>query len=86
MVTKKIIGDQLLAYLQHRLTLDALTDWAEDTLLNGNYEDDAQHTSRNALTQLGLSDVKAFGLEWKDCESIMKSLGYKLEVWASDIA
>ena len=34
------------------------------------------------LAQLGLSDVKEFGLEWKDCETIMNSLGYKLEVTA----
>lgn len=86
MVTKKIIGDQLLAYLQHRLTLDELTNWAENTLLNGEYEDDTQHTSRNALAQLGLADVKAFGLEWKNCESIMESLGYRLEVRALEVA
>lgn len=86
MVTKKIIGDQLLAYLQHRLSLDELTNWAENTLMNGEYEDDAKHISRNALAQLGLADVKALGLEWKDCESIMESLGYKLEVKAMEVA
>lgn len=86
MVTKKIIGDQLLAYLQHRLSLNELTDWAENTLMNGGYEDDALHTSRNALAKLGLADVKVFGLEWKDCESIMADLGYKLEVSALEVA
>ncbi|MEO5649562.1 MAG: hypothetical protein ABIR03_06510 [Ginsengibacter sp.] len=85
MITKKMIGDQLLAYLQHRLTLEELTDWAENTLMNGLYEDDPLHTSRNALAQLGLADVKAFGLEWKDCESIMSNLGYKLEVRALEV-
>ncbi len=85
MITKKIIADQLLAYLQHRLALDELTNWAENTLMEGNYEDDTEHTMRNALAQLGLSDVKAFGLEWKDCEAIMNSLGYKLEVTASEV-
>jgi hypothetical protein len=86
MVTKKIIGDTLLAYLQHRLTLEELTNWAENILMSGEYEDDAKHTSRNALALLGLADVKAFGLEWKDCESIMESLGYKLEVRALEVA
>lgn len=86
MITKKNISDQLLAYLQHRLSLDGLTNWAENSLMHGEYEDDAKHTSRNALAQLGLADVKAFGLEWKDCESIMESLGYKLEVRALEVA
>ena len=86
MITKKIIGDHLLAYLQHRLSLDELTNWAENALMDGNYEDDTEHTLRNALAQLGLADVKAFGLEWKDCEAIMKSLGFKLEVTALEVA
>jgi len=38
------------------------------------------HTIRNSLSLLGLADVKSFGLEWKDCEAIMESLGFKLEV------
>lgn len=86
MITKKIIGHQLLAYLQHRLTLDELTAWAENVLMDGNYDDDEKHTLRHALAKLGLADVKAFGLEWKDCESIMKSLGYRLEVKALEVA
>ena len=85
MITKKIIGDQLLAYLQHRLSLDELTKWAENALMDSDYEDDDKHTLRNALAHLRLTDVKAFGLEWKDCESIMKSLGYKLEVKALEV-
>ena len=49
MITKKIIGDQLLAYLQHRLSLEELRNWAENALMNGNYEDDTEHTLHNAL-------------------------------------
>jgi hypothetical protein len=80
MITKKIIADKLLAYLQHRLPLEDLVDWSEQALLESSYEDDNFHTIRNSLSQLGLADVRAFGLEWKDCETIMEKLGYKLEV------
>ena len=62
-----------------------LTNWAENALMESEYEDDDKHTIRTALAQLGLSDVKAFGLEGKDCEAIMKSLGYKLEVKALEV-
>lgn len=86
MITKQFIAYKLLEYLQHKLSLEDLVDWAEQTLLNCNYEDDKAHTIRNTLSQLGLADVKAFGLEWKDCEAIMKSLGFKLEVKALAVA
>ena len=86
LITKKIIADQLLAYLQHRLTLEDLTNWAEQALIDSPYEDDEFHTIRNTLAQLGLADVKSFGLEWKDCEAIMEKLGFKLEVNALEIA
>lgn len=86
MVTKKDISDQLLGYLQHRLTMEELINWAENVLMEGDFVDDDQHTIRNFLAQLGLADVKTFGLEWKDCESIMERLGYKLEVQAKEVA
>lgn len=86
MITKKIIANKLLAYLQHRLSLEDLTDWAEQSLMDSSYEDDNFHTIRNTLAQLGLADVKSFGLEWKDCEAIMEKLGFKLEVNALEIA
>jgi hypothetical protein len=86
MITKKIIAHKLLAYLQHHLSLEELVNWAEESLMNGAYEDDKGHTIRNTLSQLGLADVKAFGLEWKDCETIMQNLGFKLEVKALELA
>lgn len=86
MITKKIIADKLLAYLQHHLSLADLVQWAEQSLVKGFYDDDDAHTIRNTLSQLGLADVKAFGLEWKDCEAIMQNLGFKLEVNALAVA
>ena len=86
MITNRIIADKLLAYLQHRTSLAEVVSWAEHALLEANYEDDSFHTIRNILAQLGSADVKAFGLEWKDCESIMEKLGFKLEVKALEVA
>ena len=86
MITKQIIATKLLAYLQHNMSLSDLVNWAEQSIMNGSYNDDANHTIRTTLSQLGLADVKAFGLEWKDCEAIMESLGFKLEVKALEVA
>jgi len=86
MISKKTIAAKLLAYLQHRTSLAEVVAWAEQALLDADYKDDSAHTIRNILARLGLADVKTFGLEWKDCESIMEKLGFKLEVKALEVA
>ncbi len=86
MITKKIIAGKLLAYLQHSTSLAEVVAWAEQALLDADYKDDFSHTIRDILAQLGMADVKAFGLEWKDCESIMQRLGFKLQVKALEVA
>jgi len=85
MVTKKIIANKILAYLKHQLSLNELVDWAENTLMSIDYKEDNDHMVRNALAQLGLADVKSFGLDWEQCEKLMDDLGYKLEVNASEV-
>ena len=82
MITKKIISEKLLSYLQHRLTLEEVVHWVEDTLMVGNFEDDDTHTIRNILARIGSADVKNFGLTWEDCEEIMHHLGFSLQVLA----
>ncbi len=86
MISKKTIAAKLLAYLQHRTSLAEVVTWAEQALLDADYKDDSAHTIRNVLAQLGMADVKTFGLEWRDCESIMERLGFKLEVKALEVA
>ncbi len=86
MITRKDIAEKLLSYLQHKLTSAELVDWAEKTLIDGDYEDDQFDTIRNILAQLGLVDAKAFGLEYQVCKVIMQKLGYTLEVKALSAA
>jgi len=35
---------------------------------------------RDAVARLGLADVRAFGLTWEECESLLKQLGYNARV------
>ena len=86
MITKKTIAEKLLAYLQNRQSLPDVVSWAEQALLEADYTHDSSHTIRNILAHLGTADVKAFGLEWRDCESIMETLGFRLEVNALEVA
>ena len=82
MITKKDISEKVLEHLQHHITLVEIVDWAEETLMNNNFEDDNAHTVRNILARIGSADVKAFGLTWEDCEKIMRQLGFSLQVFA----
>lgn len=85
MVTKEIIANKILAYLKHQLSLNELVDWAENTLMAMDYKDDNSDIVRNVLAHLGLADIKAFGLDWEQCETLMHDLGYRLEVKASEM-
>ena len=83
-ITKKIISEKVLEYLQHQITLDEIVNWSEGILMNNNFEDDKAHTVRNILARIGSADVKAFGLTWEDCEKIMNQLGFSLMVFAKE--
>jgi hypothetical protein len=86
MITRKNVADTLLSYLHHHLTLKELVHWSESQILLGGYESGYEELIRNALGKLAAADVQAFGLLWEDCEQIMSSLGYKLNIDAALVA
>ena len=85
-ITKQQLAVNLLSYLQHKIPLEELVDWAENALMEGNIHDEDADVIRNVLAKLGLADVKTFGLYWEDCVDIMKSLGYTLKIDAGLVA
>jgi hypothetical protein len=85
-VTKQILADKLLNYLQHKTSLSDLTDWAENAIMEGDIEGEDTETVRDILARLGLAVVKAFGLFREDCNEIMYKLGYVLHIDAGLVA
>jgi len=79
-ITKQQLAVKLLNYLQHKISLEELVVWAEDALMEGDIQDEDIEVIRDILAQLGLADVKTFGLYWKDCDNIMNKLGYNLKI------
>lgn len=79
-ITKQQLAVNLLNYLQHKMSLNDLVMWAENALMEGDIQDEDTDVVRDVLAQLGLADVKAFGLYWEDCDSMMRKLGYTLKV------
>lgn len=79
-ITRQMVADKLAAYLQHDLSLADLVAWAESALMEGEFEDQDFTAIRDVVARLGLSDVRAFGLTWDDCEQLLKKLGYAARV------
>jgi hypothetical protein len=85
-IDKKTVARKLFAYLHHRLALEALVDWAENALLNGDFLEKDTEVLVKVLGQIGLADVRAFGLTWDDCLGLMQQLGYDLQVEMTESA
>ena len=80
LITSKIVADKLTAYLHHELELVELVDWAEDVMMDGDFEEKNYKNLREIIGLLGAADVKAFGLTWEDCEQFLNKLGYSVQV------
>jgi len=79
-VTKKKIAQKIIDYLYHNITLDELVDWAENAMMTADFEEKDIDIIRDITSRLGLSDVKAFGLMWEDCEEFLHKLGYTVSI------
>jgi hypothetical protein len=82
LVTKQSAAQKLTAYLHHELSLAQLVDWAEIALLDGEFAEQDVEALRFVVSRLGVADVRAFGLTWEDCESLLDRLGYRARVEA----
>jgi len=71
-------------YLQKRITLSSLVDWAERAVMDEEFDDRNIDVLMNIVSKIGLADVKSFGLTWEECENMLDKLGYfaKVEVKA----
>ena len=85
LITKQTVADKVTAYLHHDISLDALGDWAENAMANDEFAETDADVLRTVVPRLGVADVRAFGLAWEDCESLLSDLGYstRIEVTAS---
>lgn len=76
-ITRQMVADQLEAYLHGRLSVEDLVDWAEDQVMEAEFE---SPKVRDAVARLGVADVRAFGLTWEDCQRLLHDLGFAAHV------
>ena len=79
-ITSEEVVTQLTSYLQHELTLDELVGWAEEAMMEGEFEASRFEVIRDIVSRLGVADVRAFGLTWEDCEAFLGRLGCTVRV------
>ena len=79
-ITKQTVAEKIASYLRHDISLADLVSWAEDALMEGDFVENDAGPIADVLAQLGVADVRAFGLTWDDCERLLAQLGYTARV------
>ena len=79
-ITRQLTAHKLTDYLQHRITIAELVDWAENAVMEEPFDDEDGDLLRDIVGRLGLSDVRAFGLTWEDCDDYLARLGYRASI------
>jgi hypothetical protein len=79
-ITRHTVADKIAAYLRHDITLAQLVDWAENTVMDAEFDPQDVGVLRTVVARLGVADVRAFGLTWEDCEALLRTLGYDARV------
>jgi hypothetical protein len=85
-ITTKTVADQILKYINRKISLPDLVDWAEDAIQEADFDKRDVNLLRDVVGRLGLADVKEFGLTWDDCYEHLHKLGYDISVTVSKTA
>ncbi|MBI3015610.1 MAG: hypothetical protein HYY65_11265 [Candidatus Tectomicrobia bacterium] len=85
MITRQDVAARLTDYLHHRLTLEELVEWAEQAMMEGEFEESNFEALRDTISRLGLADVREFGLAWEDCKEFLSRLGYQVRIEVSEV-
>ena len=70
----------LASFLRYDISLADLVSWAEDAMMDGEFDEKEAATISDVVSRLGVADVRAFGLTWEDCEQLLRQLGYAARV------
>jgi hypothetical protein len=85
LLTKKALVGMLVKYINREVSLAELIAWAENMIREADYESKNFELIRDILAQIGLADVREFGLSWDDCYEFLHKLGYNVTIELSEI-
>lgn len=78
-ITRKILAEKIKDFLYHKIDLASLVDWAENVMMEMEFDKNDEKTLKDIITLIGVADVRSFGLTLEDCENFLNHLGYKIE-------
>jgi len=73
-ITSMDVVSQLTGHVKHEVTVDELVGWAEEAMMDAEFDEDGFEVIRDIVGRLGVADVRAFGLTWEDCEGFLGQL------------
>ena len=79
-ITREWVAKQLGDYLQGKLSLPSLVDWAESAMCDGDFDEAQSAVLSDIVARIGVADVRAFGLTWEECREMLSSLGLSAKV------
>jgi hypothetical protein len=79
-LTRKLLADMLIKYINREINVPTLVSWAEDMMREADFENSNFELIRDILARIGLADVREFGLTWDDCYEYLHKLGYNVKV------
>lgn len=85
-INREIVAQHLSDYLSHKASRAQLVDWAENAIMDSEFDDKDSVAIKPIVARLGLADVKEFGVAWDDCYSFLTQLGYRVNVVISRAA
>ena len=80
MIKKQDVANKLIDYLYYRVSLTELVHWAEQAMMEEEFDELDLPLLREIIARLGLSDTMAFGLSLEHCRKYLNSLGYDVEI------
>lgn len=83
-VTRKLLVEMLLKYINRTISLSELVDWAEEMVREADFEEGYFELVEDIIARIGLADVREFGLTWDDCYDYLHKLGYDVKVELSE--
>jgi len=79
-VDRKTVVNKIASYLHGDIELEELVDWAEEAMMEAEFDEKDMDEISESVARLGLADVRAFGLTWEDCTRILGKLGHSAQV------
>jgi hypothetical protein len=71
MITRYDVAARLTDYLHHRISLEELIGWAEDTIIEEELDEQDLEVLREVIGRIGIANVREFGLTWEDCKAFL---------------